>query len=1071
MWSESVAATPKQIGVIPIGLKLATFEFLKPATGKTFKIQNLKSKIQNGISIAQSNSDILNLEPSKPLERVLNSNETHNYQITLQTGQYLHVIVEQKDIDVEVILYSPDGKQLTISNSFNGASGPEPISVIAPASGNYQLKVRRFEEPENPDTGRYEVRVEALRTPTQQDQKRFAAERVFMEANQLALQPGEDSQRLAIAKWQEALALYNAIANSPNSDIDARAQVASILSVIANTYGNLHDGAQAINYFNQALPIYRDLGDSKAADDIRKTLQSLYVITFPESRDAMIRESEGLEILRQGTAESLSRQAIQKFEEARLLYKKVGNKAREANTLRTLSVLYFELKDFQTALQYLNQSLLLLQELRDTAEQAEILYTIAAIYTETNIKDFQKALDYYNQSLQLSRKVAHKIQEAKTLNSLGLVYFYLGNKPTALNYFKQSLPVSKEVDTETEAQALYHIAFVKRDLGSFTEALTDMETALELIEEIRSSIISERVRTSFLSSKQDYYKLYIDLLMQLHKKSPHGGYDAKALHASERARARSLLDLLTEANTDIRQGVDSELLKKERTLHQKLNELEQNRVQLLNSQYTNKQLTELTQQIAFLVRDLDRVKAELRVTSPRYANLKYPEPLTLQQIQEQVLDDNTLLLEYSLGNERSYLWAVTKTSITSYELPKRADIEAAAKAFYNQLKTEQMGSPEVGMKLSQMLLAPVASQLGQKRLLIVSDGQLQSIPFAALPIPENNQASLLPTSRQEIHLLAHSPSRLKTTQNLINSPLKRTLAMSQGFKPLTDENSYSPLLLQHEIVSLPSASTIAVLRRELKGRTPAPKTLAVIADPIFTREDDRILSSQPQPNNTTTIPSEVKRSALDIGVALDRLKYTRTEAQQILALVPDASGRKQAFDFAASRATATSPELAQYRTIHFATHGLLNTVHPELSGLVLSLVDEKGADTDGFLRLHDIFNLNLPAELIVLSACQTGLVGLDEQGEIQQEVKGEGLMGLTRGFMYAGAKRVVVSLWSVKDVATAELMHKFYQQMLRKGVNPVAALRAAQLEMWKTQAWKAPYYWAAFVVQGEWQSE
>ena len=180
-------------------------------------------------------------------------------------------------------------------------------------------------------------------------------------------------------------------------------------------------------------------------------------------------------------------------------------------------------------------------------------------------------------------------------------------------------------------------------------------------------------------------------------------------------------------------------------------------------------------------------------------------------------------------------------------------------------------------------------------------------------------------------------------------------------------------------------------------------------------------------------------------------------------------GANKPFDFAASRATATSPELAQYRTIHFATHGLLNTVHPELSGLVLSLVDEKGAETDGFLRLHDIFNLNLPAELIVLSACQTGLVGLDEQGEIKQEVKGEGLMGLTRGFMYAGAKRVVVSLWSVKDVATAELMNKFYQQMLRKGVNPVAALRAAQLEMWKTQAWKAPYYWAAFVVQGEWQ--
>ena len=165
-------------------------------------------------------------------------------------------------------------------------------------------------------------------------------------------------------------------------------------------------------------------------------------------------------------------------------------------------------------------------------------------------------------------------------------------------------------------------------------------------------------------------------------------------------------------------------------------------------------------------------------------------------------------------------------------------------------------------------------------------------------------------------------------------------------------------------------------------------------------------------------------------------------------------------DFAASRATATSPDLAQYRMVHFATHGLLNNVHPELSGVVLSLVDEKGADTDSFLRLHDIFNLNLPAELVVLSACETGL---------GKDVQGEGLVGLTRGFMYAGAKRVAVSLWSVNDTATAELMKRFYQQMLEKGVNPVAALRAAQLEMLKSEQWKAPYYWAAFVVQGEWR--
>jgi len=811
-----------------------------------------------GINLTQSLPEVLNLEPGKLIERTLNGNETDNYQVTLQVGQYLHIIVEQRDIDVEVILYSPNGEQLAISNSFNGTTGPEPISLIAQASGNYQLKVRRFEEEGNPETGRYDVRIDALRFPTEQDRNLVAAEQAYLEANQLALQATEEFRQKAIAKWQEAVSIYRAIGD--------RAIVAFILTLIGDNYATLGYGTQSINYYNQALSVYRDLGDSKAADNIRKIFKDWgYQALLPEINEAKILELEGVELLSQGTEESLSRQAIPKFEEARLLYKKVGYKAGEANALRILSLLYFELKDFQTALGYLNQSLLLLQELSDTAEEAEVLYTIGRIYSD--IKDNQKAIDYYNQSLQQSRKAGHKVQEAKTLNSMGLVYFfYLGNKSIALDYFKQSLPVSQEVDTEAEAKALYHIAFVKRDLGNLTEGLSDIEAAVKLIEQIRSDIKSERGRTWFLSSKHDYYKLYIDLLMQLHKKNPNDRYDAKALTVSERSRARSLLDLLTEANANIRQGVDPELLKKERTLQQELNELEQSRVKLLSGQYTNKELTELKQQIEYLLRKLDLVKVELRVNSPRYANLKYPEPLTLQEIQQQVLDDNTLLLEYSLGEERSYLWAVTKTGITSYSLPPRADIEAAAQEFYKQLNSPQEGSPEVGMKLSQMLLAPVANQLGQKRLLIIGDGALQSIPFAALPIPETTSPP--------------APS------------LQGKGAGGLGF---------TPLLVQHEIVTLPSASTLAVLRNELKGRSPAAKTVAVIADPVFSTKDDRFLSSQPQQSHTTTLPSEVKRSATDIGVILDRLKYSRTEAETILSLVP-ATERSSALDFAASRA-------------------------------------------------------------------------------------------------------------------------------------------------------------------------
>jgi CHAT domain-containing protein len=146
--------------------------------------------------------------------------------------------------------------------------------------------------------------------------------------------------------------------------------------------------------------------------------------------------------------------------------------------------------------------------------------------------------------------------------------------------------------------------------------------------------------------------------------------------------------------------------------------------------------------------------------------------------------------------------------------------------------------------------------------------------------------------------------------------------------------------------------------------------------------------------------------------------------------------------------------------VHFATHAILNSEHPELSGIVLSLVDERGQPTNGFLRLNEIYNLKLPADLVVLSACQTGL---------GKEIRGEGLIGLTRGFMYAGAPRVVASLWKVDDAATAELMKRFYRGMLRDDLRPAAALRAAKVEMWKQKRWNAPFFWAAFEFQGEWR--
>ena len=289
------------------------------------------------------------------------------------------------------------------------------------------------------------------------------------------------------------------------------------------------------------------------------------------------------------------------------------------------------------------------------------------------------------------------------------------------------------------------------------------------------------------------------------------------------------------------------------------------------------------------------------------------------------------------------------------------------------------------------------------------------------------------------------------------------------FAALTDLNpqqekqnvNYQPLLINHEIVHLPSASTIDILRKETAQRPVAPKTLAVLADPVFGENDERVTGKSYSNNNIDDLDVEaLQRSLRNFNInQINRLKNTRTEAEAILKLVSPENSLK-AFDFDANYNWATQKQLSNYRYLHFATHGFVDTTDPQLSGIVLSLFDQKGdRQKEGFLRLHELFNLNFPAELVVLSACQTGL---------GKEVKGEGLVGLTRGLMYAGAERVVVSLWNVKDDATSLLMREFYFQILQQGKTPARALREAQLKMWQTQKWQNPYSWAAFTIQGEW---
>jgi CHAT domain-containing protein/Tfp pilus assembly protein PilF len=650
--------------------------------------------------------------------------------------------------------------------------------------------------------------------------------------------------------------------------------------------------------------------------------------------------------------------------------------------------------------------------------------------------DIEKAEKYGQQARAIQQKLAPgSLEVAEDLRNLGAMALARGELDKAEEYDRQALALWERLAPGTLKQAetmaaLSSILRKKKDLAGATQLLEQAVNVLE--SQIARVGADEELRMAFGARYLSYYTDLIDLLVE-EKQLEH------AFEIAERSRARTLLEALASSQANLNKKPDPALLERGDSLQAALNAKSESRVRLLSGQHTQQQVAALDQEINDLLAQYRLLKEQIELGKANQTASTKPLFLSGKQVQQRLLDSDTVLLEYSLGDRHSYVFAVTPDSVEVYELPKRAQIEEASRHLYHLLSAESRdidikGAAEdqtkagesdraasraqAAAELSEMVLGPLASELGGKRLLIVADGGLEYIPFASLPVPGPPQ------------------------------------------KP--------PLMAEHEVIALPSASALALLRERESGRTQAPKAVAILADPVFDAGDSRVepkASSQAPDQQNRSQPAQDKetRSAAEFLASqtgpIHRLPFTRREANAIVAAA-GASRSLEALDFKASRNTATSQELAQYQVVHFATCGLVNPQHPELSGLVLSLVDQHGKAQDGFLSLAEISNLDLPAKLVVLSASETGL---------GKRVDGEGLIGLTRGFMYAGASRVVSSMWKVDDAATAELMQHFYEAMEKEGMTPAAALRKAQFEMWEQKRWKAPYYWAAFQLQGEWK--
>lgn len=822
--------------------------------------------------------------------------------------------------------------------------------------------------------------------------------------------------RLALEPYRQALARMEALGHLPGQ--------ARVLGNLGGVFDMLGETGPAREHYERALAVVRAAGDRRGQAEVLNNLGllefhlgaaqpalDLYRQALPLWREAGDRGGEAMTLGNQGFVYGSLGQpgrAADLHAQALAIQKATGDRRGQAMSLTHLGRSRLLLGDGAGAVEALREALPVWQAVGDGRGEASAWGYLGEALTARG--DAPGALAAHEKALALQRAGEDGRGAAESLDRIGVLLRAASRLTDAREKHLEAreLRVAAK-DAAGEARTLHRLALVEADLGRLPEAQQLLETAVDRAESLRGSVGALGLRAGVLASRRGVYESYADVLMRRHQAAPGEGFDVRALEVSERARSRALLDLLSWAGVELDQAPDPRQRDERRRLRQ--------RMQVLSARLEEggpraaAVAAATASELDAVVADLEQLEADMRKDDARLKGTAPAAPFALAGAAPR-LDADTVLLEYLLGDERSYVWAVTAHGVESAVLPGRAEIERRARAFHAALavRSEPDGACQA-QAASDLLLRPVRQRLGARRLVVVADGALQYVPFGALP---------LPAAADEAPPAPGAPCR-----------------------------TAAPLLADHEVVSLPSIAVLDRLRAETGSRPPAPKSWAVFADPVFDRSDPRVTSAAALP-----AAADAEREP-----ALPRLGATAREADAIASLAPDGDGI-EAVGFAATREAVLSPGLRQFRYLHFATHARVDAQRPELSGIVLSQVDEQGRPRNGVVRLGDLVDLHLRADLVVLSACQTAL---------GPEMRGEGLLSLTRGFMAAGVPRVVASLWQVPDRATAELMRHFYAALVRDKLPAPEALRRAQLAVRADRRWRHPYYWAGFALSGEWR--
>jgi CHAT domain-containing protein/tetratricopeptide (TPR) repeat protein len=834
-----------------------------------------------------------------------------------------------------------------------------------------------------------------------------------------------------------------------------------VLNNFGYTYYSKGDFDRARGYYTQAATLLHNSAEWSAE---AKPLQNIAVLDLEAAHllSAIATFDRILEILppnlvadRANVLDNLGAthrllgnldEALQSFAAALELQSEIDDEQGRGRSLRRIGETYYTLGDPDLAKQYLELALPIAVRTQDGRGQEGALRNLGNVaYLE---HDYDAALERHRQALAIAASVSDRahlqlliakdlvalgrageaanvaaeaatvadeagsdVLRAGALSAAGRARVLAGDAAAAEASLQHAAAIYDRLDLRAErVEALHGLALAARAANRTERALEYGAAALRELESWRERVADPELRAYFAAARRDYYDAQIDLLM-----SQEPAQSRAALTVSEGGRARMIADLLREAAVDLRRDVDPALRAQETALYQRLAERRYERDLLIEqkAQSGDARLESVLSDLSTLENSLNLLEIDIRRGNPRLTSAAAFPTLTPEQIQSS-LDADTVLLQYSLGAEASYVWAVTRDGMTSAWLPARAAVEDAARRTLEGLHSRAATAAARGAleqslaQLAALVVEPVASRLaGRARVVLALDGALQYVPFGLLPL---------------------------------RGP----------------DGALAPLLQSHEVVEVPSLSALAAARSE--PRSTPRRTLAVFADPVLQASDPRLGAIHAKPAMAAAA-APTRFAAPAVGGELGRLLSTAYEAETIAGLVRD-DQRLLAEGLSASRAAVMGAPLGDFRYIHFATHGIVDARYPGLSALVLSRFDDRGNAEDGFLRLNDIYDLKLNADLVVLSACETAL---------GREVRGEGLIGLTQGFMAAGARGVVASLWQMPDRATAELMTQFYGYLIRDGARPAEALRKAQLWAAAQPRYRDPLFWGGFVLVGDWR--